>query len=42
MLFQHPKIADTVPVGIADEYLGETIKAFVVVKEGESVTEKQQ
>ncbi len=42
VLFQHPKIADAVSVGIADEYRGETIKAYVVVKEGESVTEKKQ
>ena len=39
VLFQHPKIADAVSVGIADEYRGETVKAYVVVKDGESVTE---
>jgi long-chain acyl-CoA synthetase len=38
VLFQHPKIADAVSVGIADEYRGETVKAYVVVKEGESVS----
>jgi long-chain acyl-CoA synthetase len=41
VLFQHPKIADAVSVGIADEYRGETIKAYVVVKEGESLTEAE-
>ena len=41
VLFQHPKIADAVSVGIADEYRGETVKAFVVVKEGESATEAE-
>jgi long-chain acyl-CoA synthetase len=41
VLFQHPKVADAVSVGIADEYRGETVKAFVVVKEGESVTEAE-
>lgn len=41
VLFQHPKIADAVSVGIADEYRGETVKAYVVVKEGESVTEAE-
>jgi long-chain acyl-CoA synthetase len=41
VLYQHPKIADAVAVGIADKYRGETIKAFVVVKEGESATEKE-
>jgi long-chain acyl-CoA synthetase len=41
VLFQHPKIADAVSVGIADEYRGETVKAYVVVKEGQSVTEAE-
>ena len=40
VLYQHPKIVDAVAVGIADEYRGETIKAFVVPKEGEIVTEE--
>ena len=38
VLYQHPKIADAVAVGIADAYRGETIKAFVVAKEGETLT----
>ena len=42
VLFKHPKIADAVSVGVADEYHGEIVKAYVVVKEGESVTEKKQ
>jgi long-chain acyl-CoA synthetase len=41
VLFQHPKVADAVSVGIADEYRDETLKAFVVVKEGERVTEAE-
>ncbi len=40
VLYQHPKIADAVAVGIADEYRGETVKAFVVPKEGETLTEE--
>jgi len=40
VLYQHPKIADAVAVGIADEYRGETIKAFVVPREGETLTEE--
>lgn len=40
VLFQHPKIADAVSVGIHDEYRGETVKAFVVPKEGEELTEE--
>jgi long-chain acyl-CoA synthetase len=40
VLFQHPKVAEAVAVGIADEYRGETVKAFVVPKEGETLTEE--
>ena len=40
VLYQHPKVADAVSVGIKDDYRGETIKAFVVLKPGETATEK--
>ena len=40
VLYQHPKVADAVAVGIADEYRGETVKAFVVPREGETLTEE--
>jgi long-chain acyl-CoA synthetase len=36
VLFQHPKIVDAVTIGIPDEYRGETIKSFVVLKPGET------
>ena len=38
VLFQHPKVAEAAAVGIPDEYRGETVKAFVVPKEGETLT----
>ena len=41
VLFQHPKILDAVAVGVDDEYRGETVKAFVVLKEGETATDKE-
>jgi len=41
VLYQHPKIADAVSVGIADEYRGETVKAFVVLKQGETATAEE-
>ncbi|HMK65215.1 MAG TPA: long-chain fatty acid--CoA ligase [Thermodesulfobacteriota bacterium] len=41
VLFQHPKIADAVSLGISDAYRGETIKACVVLKTGESATEEE-
>jgi len=41
VLYQHPKIADAVSVGIPDEYRGETVKAFVVLKQGEIATAEE-
>jgi len=41
VLFQHPKIMGAVAVGIFDEYRGETIKAFVVLKEGQIASENE-
>jgi long-chain acyl-CoA synthetase len=41
VLFDHPKILEACAVGVPDEYRGETIKAFVVVKPGESLTEAE-
>ena len=40
-LFQHPKVQEAVSVGIADTYRGETVKAFVVLKPGETATEEE-
>jgi long-chain acyl-CoA synthetase len=41
VLFQHPKIREAVSVGIADPYRGETVKAFVVLKEGVSASAEE-
>ena len=41
ILFQHPKVQDAVTVGVPDAYRGETVKAFVVLKPGESATEEE-
>ncbi|MBI4963185.1 MAG: long-chain fatty acid--CoA ligase [Desulfomonile tiedjei] len=38
VLYQHPKVLDAVSVGIADEYRGETMKAYVVLKPGETAS----
>jgi len=40
VLYQHPKIQDAVSIGVPDEYRGETVKAFIVPKEGETLTEE--
>jgi long-chain acyl-CoA synthetase len=41
VLFEHPKIKEACAVGIPDPYRGETVKAFVVPKEGETLTEEE-
>jgi len=41
VLYEHPKIADAVTIGIPHEYRGETVKAFIVPKEGETLTEEE-
>jgi len=40
-LFEHPKVKEAAVLGVPDEYRGETVKAFVVLKEGESATEEE-
>jgi long-chain acyl-CoA synthetase len=41
VLFEHPKIKEACAVGIPDPYRGETIKAFVVPREGEVLTAEE-
>ncbi|NLA26619.1 MAG: long-chain fatty acid--CoA ligase [Firmicutes bacterium] len=41
VLFAHPKIMEAAVAGIMDPYRGETLKAYVVVKEGEKLTEEE-
>lgn len=41
ILFQHPAVQDAVVVGSPDRHYGEAVKAYVVVKGGCSVTEKE-
>jgi len=41
VLYEHPKILDAVAVGVPDPYRGETVKAFVVLKPGETLTEAE-
>ena len=37
-IYQHPAVAECTVIGIADDYSGEAVKAFVKVKEGQSLT----
>ncbi|KYG32236.1 long-chain-fatty-acid--CoA ligase [Alkalihalobacillus trypoxylicola] len=41
VLFEHDSISDVAVIGIADEYRGETVKAFIVLKEGEQLSEDE-
>ncbi|NQU15253.1 MAG: long-chain fatty acid--CoA ligase [Desulfobacteraceae bacterium] len=40
VLYEHPKIQEACAVGLPDPYRGETVKAFVVTKPGETLTEE--
>lgn len=41
VLFDHPKILEACSIGIPHEKRGEAIKAFVILKEGETLTEQE-
>ena len=40
VLFEHPDVAEAVAIGVADEYRGESVKAFVVKRSGARATEE--
>jgi len=41
VLMGHPKILEACTIGIPHEYRGETVKAFIVVKEGQELSEDE-
>jgi long-chain acyl-CoA synthetase len=41
VLFEHPDVAEAVAIGVADEYRGESVKAFVVKRSGAQATEEE-
>ncbi|MFS0574937.1 long-chain-fatty-acid--CoA ligase [Sporosarcina sp. 179-K 3D1 HS] len=41
VLYEHPDIQECVVAGVPDPYRGETVKAYIVRKEGSSVTETE-
>ncbi len=41
VLYTHPKIKEAVVAGVPDEYRGETVKAYVVLKEGQEATPEE-
>ena len=40
-LYEHPQIKEIVAVGLPDPYRGETVKVYIVLKEGAHVTEQE-
>ncbi len=38
VLYEHPKVLEAVVAGVPDAYRGETVKAYVVLKQGETAT----
>jgi long-chain acyl-CoA synthetase len=41
VLYQHPKVQEVVVAGIPDRYRGETVKAYVVLKAGQTATPEE-
>ncbi len=41
VLFEHPKVKEAAVIGVPDAYRGETVKAYIVLKEGETATAKE-
>ncbi len=41
VLFEHPAVQEAAVVGVPDAYRGETVKAFIVLKEGHQVTQEE-
>ncbi|MCM3160212.1 long-chain fatty acid--CoA ligase [Metabacillus litoralis] len=41
ILYEHPSVQEAVVIGIPDEYRGETVKAFIVLKSGKTATEEE-
>lgn len=41
VLYQHPSVSECAVIGVPDESKGEVPKAFIVVKEGETLTERE-
>ncbi len=41
VLYEHEKVQEACIIGVPDEYRGETVKAFIVPKEGQTITEEE-
>lgn len=41
VLYEHPAVQEVVAAGVPDPYRGETVKAYIVLKDGAAVTEEE-
>jgi long-chain acyl-CoA synthetase len=41
VLFEHPRILEACTIGVPDEYRGESVKTYIVVKPGEKLTKEE-
>lgn len=41
VLYEHPDVLEAVAAGVPDAYRGETVKAYIVLKEGSTLTEEE-
>jgi long-chain acyl-CoA synthetase len=41
VLYEHPDVQETIVIGVPDAYRGETVKAFVTLREGATATEQE-
>ncbi len=40
-IYQHPAIEEVTAIGVSDDYLGQTVKAFIKLKDGQSLNDEE-